>query len=805
MTQHKFKKILVLIASLTLSASADSSTRVYELWEPEQAPNNSSGDLSISKEKGVPFDKDWEEWSYPIGNGYMGANLFGRVDTERIQITEKTLLNEGIYNRGGLTSFAEVFLDFNHQNISNYRRSLNLNEAIAYVSYEQDGVEHTREYFMSYPDNVLVIKISANKKGAVSFTLRPEIPYLDQKGGRTATILATEDLITLSGTLPYFNLNYEAQIKVLHDGGVITVDNQNSGKIKISKANSVTLILATGTNYELCPDLFIKPNAEKLDPQQFPHEKVSALIDLATDKTFDGLKKSHLLDYQNLFSRVALNLNSTPSALPTHQLLSNYKAGEKDTYLEELMFQYARYLLIASSREKTLPATLQGVWSQFYNTPWTGGYWHNINVQMNYWGAFSANLAETFEAYLNYFNAYLPKATEHATQYVKQHNPDRLSNEPGENGWIIGTGANAFYLPSAGGGHSGPGTGGFTTKLLMEYYLFTQNEAFLSDIGYPALLSMSKFFSKALKPEPDGTLLVYPSASPEQKVKQKEQLEGMPGHLVEKGYYITTGCTFDQSFVWENYNDTLIAAKVLGKDDAFLQTIHQEIDHLDPILIGASGQIKEYREEVFYSDIGDPKHRHISHLCGLYPGTLINFDRPEWMQAAEKTLDFRGNKTTGWAMAHRMNCRARLKEGEKAHELYQTFITERTVPNLWTLHPPFQIDGSLGTMAGVAEMLLQSHEEYIVPLPALPNAWSNGSYEGLVARGNFVFSAIWENGKAQSFAITARKGGECRIQYPLIGTVQIKDRAGQVIAPTRSQNNKITFPTIQGETYTIAF
>ncbi|MDF7822770.1 glycoside hydrolase family 95 protein [Pontiellaceae bacterium B12227] len=794
---------LLLVAGISLSVCASASQRTYEIWENEPAPNGGS-DWDTVKAGGVPFDQDWEEWSYPIGNGYMGANLFGRVDTERIQITEKTLHNKGIYSGGGLTSFAEVYLDFNHENVTNYRRSLNLNEAIAQVSYEMDGVNYTREYFMSYPDNILAIKVSANKKGALSFVVRPEIPYLNKEDKRTGQVVAKKNLLTLSGNLPFFNINYEGQVKVLNQGGSLKA---GKGTITVSNADSVMLLVATGTNYRPGTHIFSSANNEKLDANLFPHEAVSTLIANAQAKGFAGLKKTHLEDYQNLFGRVAINLNSTVSSDPTHVLLEKYKAGEKNAYLEELMFQYGRYLLVASSREKSLPSNLQGVWSQYHKTPWTGGYWHNINVQMNYWGACSANLAECFEAYIEYFKAYLPKAQEHARDFVEKRNPARLAEGEGENGWIIGTSANGYNISGAGGGHSGPGTGGFTSKLLMEYYLFTQDKEFLEEVGYPAMLGMSKFFSKALVPHGDLLLLVEPSASPEQKVRKLEQLDKIknPGHVDKKGNYTTVGCTFDQGFVWENYNDTLIMADALGKKDDFLKTIRKEITKLDPILIGTSGQIKEYREEQAYSDIGDPKHRHISHLCSLYPGSLINSDQPEWMDAARTTLDFRGNETTGWAMAHRMNCRARLKQGEEALEVYQKFISERTVPNLWTLHPPFQIDGNFGTMAGVAEMLLQSHEEYIDILPALPKAWSTGSFDGLVARGNFVVSAKWKEGKASAISITSRSGGECRLAYPGIEAARVKDSNGKVVKTTRDGKGRINFSSTKGETYTVAF
>lgn len=775
--QSLFSRSVLSVSSvvnlfLLLPALAMASQRVYELWESEPAPNNGSNwESTKADQKRNSYDKDWEQWSYPIGNGYVGASIFGRTDSERIQITDKTLHNKGIYGNGGLTSFADVYLDFNHKAARDYRRSLNLNEAIALVSYKQDGVAYKREYFASYPDNVVAVRLTADQKGALSFAVRAGIPYLDAKD-RTGTVTAEGDLLTLKGTIPHFHCNYEGQVKVLNEGGSVSA-NPADGTIKVEKADAVTLLIATGTNYRLSPGLFQNPAEKKLDPNQFPHGEVSSRIAAAQSAGYATLKERHLKDYQNLFGRVSVNLNSTPSIDPTHLLLKKYKKGESNTWLEELMFQYGRYLLIASSREKTLPANLQGAWSAYHHTPWSGGFWHNINVQMNYWGAMGANLPECFEAYIDYFKAYLPVAQKHAADYVRKHNPKKLS-EGDDNGWIIGTGANAYYIPGVEGSHSGPGTGGFTAKLLVDYCLFTQDRKFLGEVAYPAMLSLSKFYSKALVPHGEF-LLVEPSASPEQSATP-EQIERITGRAAKGKYFITAGCTFDQGFVWETFSDTLALAQKLGKTDPFLETIRGQMGRLDPIQVGADGQIKEYREETHYSDIGEPNHRHISHLCPLYPGTLINPSRPEWMQAASKTLDLRGDKTTGWALAHRMNSRARLGEGEKAHEVYQRFIRERTVPNLWTLHPPFQIDGNLGTMAGVAEMLLQSHEGTIKILPALPKAWNTGSFQGLVARGNFVVSCEWREGKPTTISIHSKSGGTCRLASP---SFQFETTAGE--------------------------
>ncbi len=793
------KIYLLLAAGLALTVFAQGSPRTYEIWEPEPAPNRGRSQWERTKSLDRPnsYDKDWEQWSYPVGNGYVGACVFGRTDIERVQITDKTLHNKGKYGKGGLTSFAELYLDFNQDDVQNYRRSLSLNEAIAHVSYEKGGVAYQREYFASYPDNVIVIRLTADQKGALSLTVRPEIPYLERKE-RTGSVIAEGNLLTLKGTMPLFSCNYEGQIQVLNEGGSVTADSEN-GTITVSQADAVTLLIATGTNYRLQDSLFRNPPAKKLNSNEFPHDQVSARIQAAQAMGFAALKERHLQDFQNLFGRVSVNLNSTPSADPTHLLLQKYKDGEANTWLEELMFQYGRYLLIASSREKSLPANLQGTWSQDYFTPWSGGYWHDINIQMNYWGVMSANLSECFEAYIEFYKAYLPLTRQHASDYVRQHNPEQLT-EGGDNGWIIGTGANAYHIPGAGASHSGTGTGGFTAKLLMEYYQFTQDEGFLDEVAYPAMLSLSRFYSKALVPHGE-LLLVEPSTSPENPATPK-QVEGMPGHLRGK-HYSTAGCTFDQGFIWETFADTLAMADARDKKDPFLDTIREQITRLDPILVGASGQIKEYREENHYSDIGDPKHRHISHLCPLFPGTLIDSNHPDWMQAASHTLDLRGNKTTGWALAHRMNCRARLGEGEKAHEVYQRFIRERTVPNLWTLHPPFQIDGSLGTMAGVAEMLLQSQDDAIQILPALPAAWNTGHFDGLVARGNFVISAKWQDGKATAISILSRSGGECRIACPGIGKATVTDSAGNTVKVSRDGTDRIHFASAVGETYTV--
>ena len=675
----------------------------------------------------------------------------------------------------------------------NYKRSLRLNDAISTVNYQYEGVNYTREYFANYPSNVIVVKLKADQPGKISFTLRPVLPYLheynDEGTGRTGKVSAQNDLITLTGDIQFFRLPYEAQIKVIPSGGQLKAMNDesgNNGTIRIQQADSVVLLINAQTAYQLKSSVFTASPENKFTGNEHPHRAVSQCIQKAADKGYEALCKEHIADYQSLFSRVDLRLCDETLGIPTDSLLHDYQRGKESLYMDELLFQYGRYLLIASSRKGSLPPHLQGAWSQYEYAPWSGGYWHNINIQMNYWAAFNTNLAEVFIPYVEYNEAFRQSANEKATGYIKKNNPDALSAIPEENGWTIGTGANAFSIDSPGG-HSGPGTGGFTTKLFWDYYDFTRDEDILKKHSYPAMLGMAKFLSKTLKPTEEGYLLADPSSSPEQYHNGTT--------------YQTKGCAFDQGMIWESFHDVLKAADILKEESPFLRTIKEQIGKLDAIQIGESGQIKEYREEKKYSDIGDPRHRHISHLCALYPGTLINAETPEWLKAATVTLNNRGDKSTGWGVAHRLNLWARVKDGDMAYQRYQLLLKKYILENLWNMHPPFQIDGNLGGTAGVAEMLIQSHEGYINPLPALPAAWRDGSYEGLVARGNFVVSVFWKQGLMTQMDVLSRAGGECVIQYKDIANFTIKDAKGKKVKTIRESKNRIRFATQKGNTY----
>lgn len=780
-----------LLFLLISSMQSGELIKDYMLWYNRPAYNR-GGDFSQIVSRGFPYDEDWERWSLPIGNGALGACIFGRTDTERIQLAEKTMGNKGAYGIGGFTNFAEIYLDIHHNYAQNYKRALRLNDAISTVSYKHEGVEYQREYFANYPDNVIAVKLKASQPGMMTFTVRPVLPYLhpfdNEQNGRSGYVHSQNDLITLEGEMQYFHLAYEAQIKVVNYGGTTTCSGKEGepATISINKADSVVLYISAATSYQLQDSVFLLPNADKFKGNALPHDKVAKCIRAATEKGYERLRQEHIADYQRLFNRVNFSLTDHIPSITTDKLLYQYRNGKQDPYLEELFFQYGRYLLIASSRPGSLPANLQGAWNQYEYAPWSGGYWHNVNVQMNYWPAFNTNLAESFIPYMEYNEAFRKAAVQEAIKYITQNNPQALSPIAEENGWTIGTGATAFGI-SGPGGHSGPGTGGFTVKLFWDYYDFTRDKQLLKDHIYPTLLGMAQFLSKTVKPQQDGTLLVDPSFSPEQ--------------VHQQAYYRTKGCIFDQSMILETYHDLLEAAQILNKKDPFLETIRKQIDKLDAIQIGTSGQIKEFREEKEYGEIGQYEHRHISQLCAMYPGTLINSNTPEWLEAAKVTLQKRGDQSTGWGMAHRQNLWARAKNGNKAYELYRNILTYKTLENLWGTHPPFQIDANFGATAGIAEMLLQSHEGYIDPLAAIPDKWKDGSFSGLMARGNFQVSATWKDGNIRLILVHSNMGEVCRLKCSK--KAYITDSKEKPVKFKVSDSNIIEFNTRKGETYKI--
>lgn len=781
-------------------------------------------------------DDGWERWSLPLGNGYFGINVFGRTDTERVQITDKTLHfpHTSWHNtKGGLNNFSETYIDFGHpfDKVENYERWLDLETAVSGVKYEFEGVTYERSYFVSYPDKCIVIKLSASQEGKLSFVLRPTVPYKQdfakeegdgaKKTGEVVSFVKNGvGVVELSGNMSCYDIDFLGIYKVYTDGKVAadTVEHtyvdtadiehtDTNGVIKVGGAKGATIIINLGTDYELSPETFTKPEGQKptnLTTLQDTRKKVeaeAALIENATsslsaDEKYEYLLKRHIEDYGKLFSRVSLELDFDKEdlTLTTDRLLYKYKEQDKNNssrYLEALYFQYGRYLLIASSRKGALPAHLQGAWNKYRISPWSSGYWHNVNVQMNYWPAFCTNLAETFESYTGYNMAYMDAAKMNADSVMRCHFPEKYDGE-GNNGWCIGVGAYPYHITS----DRSAGNLGFTTQLFWEYYQYTGDRGILENIVFPVLLEAARYITKCVDREEDGKYLVQHCDSPEM--------------FVDGVWYYTKGTTYAQSFAYLNNYHTLLAAKELGILDKaegkyeILKTVAEQLENYDPIIIGLSGQVKEFREEDYYGSVGDEKqHRHMSHLVGLYPGNLINSTTPAWLDGANVVLDNRGDKSTGWAVAHRICLWARARKGGRAHDLLNVILGINTATNLWDLHPPFQIDGNFGATAGICEMLLQSQAGYIEPLAALPENWQNGSYSGLCARGGFEVSAKWHDGCLTNLSVLSRNGKKCGVSYPNIAKCIVKDGDGNEASFTSENDNLIWFDTEKNGVYTI--
>ena len=799
----------------------------------------------------------WERWSLPLGNGYFGANVFGRTATERIQLTEKTLCNDygsSTYNPGGLNNFSETYIDFGHDfsSVSDYSRSLDLKTAVSSVNYVYDGVTYNREYFTSYEDYCMVIKLTASEDGELSFTLRPTIPYLQDfaydnndtsrsklmdvtKHGRVTSSVTSEGaVINMSGNMGQYNVDFEAQYRVFTDGnveagtwtnvystnvvagiadefnsGVRDVTNQTltvtNGTLEISGATEAYIVITLGTNYDQSAGegnssiYTTSSNANKLntagvDAKAANDARMDAALansfNLYSDITeaYEALYARHVADYSDLYGRVNFTLAFDEEDLnrTTDELLTRYKNDEGDgAYLVMLYYQYGRYLLIASSRETTLPANLQGTWNRYNYSPWGVGYWHNINEQMNYWHAFSTDLAECFGGYVNFIDAYIEQARKNAATELSRA---PFNYKGSDTGFTIGIGITPYKVGSS----ASCGELGFTTQMFWEYYQFTNDETILKDVVYPILYEAAQFITKtvAYNESEDAYLSIY-SYSPEQFNNSTS-------------WYYTEGTPYAQSFAYLNNLHLLEAAEILGvADDALLTEVRRQIDKYDAILVGYSGQVKEFREEEYYGEIGEYTHRHISQLVGLYPGEMINSNTPAWLDAAIVTLTERGDEATGWGVAHRLNLWAHTKLGDRTYELVEQLLKSNTATNLWDLHHPFQIDGNFGATSGITEMLLQSHEGYIDPLAAIPTEWADGSFDGLVARGNFSVGAQWRDGSVTELTVTSRSGGEVKIHVQNIASATIRDSKGNKVAFITDGRDFATFNTEIGETYTV--
>ncbi len=741
----------------------------------------------------APLDlKGWENLSLPLGNGHFGVSFFGGVDEEIYQFTEKslfvqddTMTNEKAYDLIGLSSLMELHLFMNPGDkglVERYGRGLELDRALGRVSYQKNGVEFHRELFTSYPDRVFVTRLTSSSQEKISFQLKAIHPFLGMS--RTGTAEVAHQTLILKGLTKPYQLAYEVQVRVETTKGSCSLKaTESEGEISVVGADEALIYVTLGTSYKLSPTVFLESDrSKKLDGLSVPHEKITSDLASAVNLGWDSLKHRHIADYQNLFQQADIRLGGEAALYLTDKLLeSQDKTPGQARYLEELYFQYGRYLLISSSRKGTLLANLQGTWNMNRKAPWTGGYWANINIQMNYWPAFVTGLSDTFEPYWNFFEATFKAQQGIAVNTQKNWKSSLIV----EDGWTAGTGNSPFTVGGPGT-TSGAGTGPFVLLPLWDWYLFTKDKTILEKI-WPFLVASSRFLNGILKPQEDGNFLCDPSWSPENK-KGSEPHVNLPG------------TAYDQQLIYENHRMTLEAAKILGKTDPILEKVRAQMDHLSPVLIGTSGQLKEFRQEQAYGEYGDPHHRHISHLIGLYPGTIIT-EKPEWLQAAKVSLDKRGDKSTGWAMAHRLNAWARLRDGERTHLLLQTLLNKGTMANLWDTHPPFQIDGNFGGTSGIAEMLLQSHDGKISIIPAIPKAWASGSFTGLRARDGFIVSAEWSAGTLTKATITSQLGGVCRVALAKGYSISGKD--GKSVAVKNINAESVEFQTEKNGVYEV--
>ena len=823
---------------------ADLAMKELKLWYDEPAPDDDNRGWRYDD---APY-KGWESQALPIGNAYLGAKVFGLTERERIQISENSLSTSGTTQNAGTTSFTETYLHFNHtySQVTDYYRDLSLNEAISNVEYTYGGVTYTREYFTSYPDKVMVIKLTASDAGKLTFTLEPKIPFYVFEG-RTGDVTVSEitkngassvGTLTLEGNLPGSNKNgtepgyqegtgtvgydmdFEAQYRVFATGGTMTsgyntaggsvdsVDEYSNGTITVTGADSAYIIVALGTNYELDEQVFLESNnANKLAGFAHPHEKVSAMIEAASEKSYDALRAAHVADYKELFDRVVLDLGGEIPSVTTDVLIDEYQRGKYSQYLEELMFHFGRYLLIASSREGQLPPNLNGIWNRYHTAICLNGYWGNVNIQMNFWSAFNTNLAECFESYVGLYNAYLAANTESAKQRLVQQGAISSVDDVKGELWSMETGMTPFYAWAATGGRDGWGNTPYMAESFWDYYDYTRDEEILKNTSFPALLASANFLSYIMQYDEETGLYLAPnSGSPEQSTTAPylDYVSKNPG-------YVPVGSTYDQGLTYSNYLHVLEALEVIDESTlteeqkATIARIREQVDKLDPIPIGWSGQVKEFREENYYGEIGEPEHRHISHLAPLHPASVINnVDSPAWLDASRVTMIGRGNNQRwGWSYVLRILEWARIGDAEKAYEALKGEIINTAGDNLCTLfNGTFQVEGNLGTPSAITEMLLQSHEGYIAPLAAIPEAWADGAYKGLVARGAFEISCEWESGKAKKITVLSKKGGECRIKIPGLIKASVSDCSGNAVSLTVSENI-IFFETHKGESYEI--